>query len=80
MSRVLTIVNETGCRSYFDFYARQPTQTFGQPPAAHGPPGVPGGVPGGAPGTQGPPGVGLPATSTITINFDQLVAATPYFQ
>ena len=83
-------------KTYFDFYAQQSQQTFGQqrptgapgvpggaPGVPGGAPGVPGGAPGGypggAPGIQGPPGVGASASSTITINFDQLVAATPYF-
>jgi hypothetical protein len=52
-------------RSFFDFYAQQPKpQSFGQP--------------GQPPMSQGPPGI-TPTNATISLNFDQLVTATPYF-
>lgn len=57
-----------GLKSYFDFYV------FSAASAAHQQPGAAGVQPPmpGAPGAQ-------PAASNISINFDQLVAATPYF-
>lgn len=52
-------------RSYFNFYAAQQPA---KPPA---------GAPAGQPATGMPPQVQMP---TISINFDQLVCAAPYFQ
>jgi hypothetical protein len=81
-----------GLKSYFDFYlysgsAATPAAAYGHagapPGAVMTAPGVPGAAPGvlgAVHGAPGAPGVGAaPAATNITINFDQLVAATPYF-
>lgn len=60
-----------GLKSYFDFYAFSAASA----PPAHQQPGAPGVV---QPPMPGSPGA-QPAASNISINFDQLVAATPYF-